>query len=90
LNEGVSFEVSYAAWLERRRDVAVNRVLWSQFFGTDRLQAAIPSGKLALELSKLLSEAFASAINVRKRLPKVSKERTALLEELRARNLLEG
>jgi hypothetical protein len=87
-NEGVELQVSAAAWMEKRRDVAANRVVWSQFVRTGELQKYPTSviGPLAENLA--VANDFASQLS--QRLDDVARERAVLMDTLKKRELFEG
>ena len=88
--EGANFEVSIAAWLESHRDVAASEVLWSQFYRPSDVERLKATGELTKELARFLRQGMLAVKTLAQRLPEISESRSQLLDELRARNLLDG
>jgi hypothetical protein len=87
LTDGAQVEVSAAAWIETRRDVATNRVLWSQFFDGTQLQE---HSRMLPALSEHLREGRSAAIKLGESLDKLAQRRDDMMTDLKKRDLLEG
>jgi hypothetical protein len=87
LDNAINFEVSSAAWLEPRREVAANRPIWAQFVSTDVL-AEGRRRTFVETLAEQLREGVRHAGYLLDRLMDVQKSREATLASLRERKLL--
>jgi hypothetical protein len=87
-NEGVELQVSAAAWMEKRREIAASRVVWSQFVRTAELQKYPNNVVTPLGQNLAIANDFANQLS--QRLDDVARERAVLIDTLKKRDLFDG
>lgn len=78
LNEGLEIEVSAAAWLEDRRNIAASRTIAAEFVTYRNLEK--DAGELTSRLAHHLSDAWRTAFHLAERLPDVQNARGRVAE----------
>lgn len=87
LGDGAQVEVSAAAWMENRRQVAASRVVWSRFFDAAELQK---HSKMLPALYEYLREGQLAAVKLSEQLDATAQSREQMLADLKKSGLFKG